>query len=81
MNRFLAAAAAVLLAFAGAAGGQVPIIFGIITAALPPELTSRIQREPGVDLVGNTPEEFAAFLRSEIVRSTRVIREAGIEVE
>ena len=56
-------------------------MFGNITAALPPELTSRIQREPGVDLVGNTPEEFAAFLRSEIVRYARVIREAGIKAE
>ena len=72
--------------------------FGLLgPASLPPELTSRIQRdvaqaiarpevrerrvELGVDLVGNTPEEFAAFLRSEIVRYARVIREAGIKAE
>jgi tripartite-type tricarboxylate transporter receptor subunit TctC len=72
--------------------------FGLLgPAGLPPELTARIQRdvakavnspdvrakltELGVDLVNSTPEEFAAFLRAEMVRYARVIKEANIKVE
>jgi tripartite-type tricarboxylate transporter receptor subunit TctC len=35
----------------------------------------------GVDIVANSPEEFGAFLRSEIARYTKVIKEAGIKGE
>lgn len=72
--------------------------FGLLgPAGLPRELTLRIQRdvaqviarpevrdrlvELGVDLVGNTPDQFAAFLQSEIARYARVIKEAGIKAE
>jgi tripartite-type tricarboxylate transporter receptor subunit TctC len=72
--------------------------FGLLgPAGLPPELTARIQRdvakavnspdvrakltELGVDLVNSTPEEFSAFLRAEMVRYARVIKEANIKVE
>ena len=72
--------------------------FGLLgPAGLPPELAARIQRdvakavaspdvrdklvELGVDLVGNTPQEFSAYLKAEIARYTRVIKEAGIKAE
>ena len=35
----------------------------------------------GVDLVGNSPDEFGAFLRSEIARYAKVIKDAGIKAE
>ncbi len=66
-------------------------------AGMPPELVTRIQRDiarvvnqpenrdrlinMGVDLIANSPEEFGAFLRAEIVRYAKVIKDAGIKVE
>jgi tripartite-type tricarboxylate transporter receptor subunit TctC len=45
-----------------------------------PEVRDRLV-QIGVDLVGNSPEEFSAFLRSEIARYARVIKEAGIKAD
>lgn len=66
-------------------------------AGMPPDLVARIQRDivrvvnqpenrerlvnMGVDLIANSPEEFGAFLRAEIVRYAKVIKDAGIKVE
>jgi tripartite-type tricarboxylate transporter receptor subunit TctC len=66
-------------------------------AAMPPDLVARIQRdvarmlalpevrtrmvELGVDIVANTPDEFATYLRGEVTRYAKVIREAGIKPE
>ena len=66
-------------------------------AGLSPELATRIQRDivrvinqpetrdrligMGVDLIGNSPEEFGSFLRAEIVRYAKVIKDAGIKAE
>jgi tripartite-type tricarboxylate transporter receptor subunit TctC len=35
----------------------------------------------GVDIIADTPAEFGAFLRAEIVRYAKVIKDAGIKVE
>lgn len=66
-------------------------------AGMPADLVARIQRDiarivnqpenrdrlvsMGVDIIASTPEEFGAFLRSEIVRYAKVIKDAGIKVE
>jgi len=66
-------------------------------AGTPPELVARIQRDSarvlsdtqtrerltqmGVDLILNTPEEFRAYLNSEIARYTRIIKSAGLKAE
>ena len=66
-------------------------------AGMAPELATRIQRDivkvvnqpetkerlvgMGVDIIGSTPEDFGAFLRAEIVRYAKVIRDAGIKAE
>jgi tripartite-type tricarboxylate transporter receptor subunit TctC len=66
-------------------------------AGMPAELSARIQRDVarvinqpetrdrlvgmGVDLIGNTPDEFGSFLRAEIVRYAQVIKSAGIKAE
>jgi tripartite-type tricarboxylate transporter receptor subunit TctC len=66
-------------------------------AGMPPDLVARIQRDiarvvnqpenrerlvnMGVDIIANTPEEFGAFLKAEIVRYAKVIKDAGIKVE
>jgi len=72
--------------------------FGLLgPAGLPPELAARIQRDVakavaspevsakltdlGVDLVNSTPEQFSGFLRAEIARYARVIKEANIKAE
>ena len=66
-------------------------------AGMPPELVSRIQRDTarmfnvpatkekltgmGVDLVLDTPEQFREYLRSEVARYAKVIRDAGIKAQ
>lgn len=66
-------------------------------ARMPPDLATRIQRDiarvvnqaetrdrlvgMGVDIIANTPEEFGAFLRAEIVRYAKVIKDAGLKAE
>ncbi|MCJ0763417.1 Bug family tripartite tricarboxylate transporter substrate binding protein [Variovorax terrae] len=45
-----------------------------------PEVRSRFA-ELGVDIVANTPEEFGTYLRGEVVRYTKVIKDAGIKPE
>jgi len=66
-------------------------------AKMPPELVARIQRDTakvfnqaatkekltglGVDLILNSPEEFRDYLKGEIVRYTKVIKDAGIKAQ
>ncbi|MFZ9150442.1 MAG: Bug family tripartite tricarboxylate transporter substrate binding protein [Burkholderiales bacterium] len=66
-------------------------------ANMPQELVSRIQRDTarmfntpatkekltgmGVDLVLNSPEQFREYLRTEISRYTKVIKDAGIKAQ
>ena len=66
-------------------------------ANMPPELVARIQRDTarmfntpatkekltgmGVDLVLNSPEQFREYLRTEIARYTKVIKDAGIKAQ
>ncbi len=37
--------------------------------------------EQGFDAVGSTPEEFAVFLEQELVKYTRIVKEANVKVE
>jgi tripartite-type tricarboxylate transporter receptor subunit TctC len=69
----------------------------VVAGSTPPELVRRINadfrkllKEPdtatrmeelGIEVVGNSPEEFAAFIRSEIERWTRVARAANVKLE
>jgi tripartite-type tricarboxylate transporter receptor subunit TctC len=69
----------------------------IATGGTPRELVQRISadfrkllREPdtakrleelGIEPVGNTPEEFGAFIKSEIERWTRVAKAANVKME
>jgi tripartite-type tricarboxylate transporter receptor subunit TctC len=66
-------------------------------AGMAPELATRIQRDivrvmgqpetrdrligMGVDIIGNSPEEFGVFLRAEIARYAKVIKDAGIKAD
>ena len=45
-----------------------------------PEVTQRFQLD-GAEAVGSTPQEFAAFLKSEMQKWSTVIRDAGIKPE
>ncbi len=45
-----------------------------------PELKERLKTE-GSDPVGNTPEQYAAFLRDEVAKWARVIKFAGVKPE
>jgi tripartite-type tricarboxylate transporter receptor subunit TctC len=66
-------------------------------AGMTPDLATRIQRDivrvmnqpatkerltgMGIDIIGSMPEDFGVFLRAEIVRYAKVIRDAGIKAE
>ena len=66
-------------------------------SGLPADLTSRIQRDiarvvgqpetrerligMGVDISASTPDAFAAFLRSEVARYAKIIKEANLKAE
>jgi tripartite-type tricarboxylate transporter receptor subunit TctC len=66
-------------------------------AGTPAELVARIQRDAarvvnqpetrerlismGVDIIASTPEEFGTFLRSEIARYGKVVKDAGLKAE
>ena len=74
-----------------------PSAYPLGPAHLPSELVARIQRDVsrvvnqpdnrerlvslGVDMIAGTPDEFAAYLRAEIARYTKVIKETGIKAE
>jgi tripartite-type tricarboxylate transporter receptor subunit TctC len=45
-----------------------------------PEVKERFFNQ-GVEIVGGTPQETAAFVKSEIVTTARIIKEAGIKVD
>ena len=66
-------------------------------AGTPPDIITRLNRETvaalrepdmiarlktlGAEPVGNTPEEFASFIRAELAKYAKVIREAKIKAD
>jgi tripartite-type tricarboxylate transporter receptor subunit TctC len=52
----------------------------IVRALNSPDLKSRLTND-GADPVGNTPEQYTAFVESEIAKWTKVIKAAGIKAE
>jgi tripartite-type tricarboxylate transporter receptor subunit TctC len=53
---------------------------GIVAALRSPEIERRLLAE-GSEICGGPPEEFGAYIRSEIAKWTRVVKEAGMKVE
>jgi tripartite-type tricarboxylate transporter receptor subunit TctC len=66
------------------AGTPRPIIdrlHGIIVKALQqPEVGQRLAAE-GAEVIGSTPEEFGAHIKTELARVAEVVRAAGIKIE
>ncbi len=52
----------------------------IVTSLRTPELKNRFA-EQGLEVVGNTPEQFAAYMRAEIVKWTQVVKVSGARIE
>ena len=52
----------------------------MVKALRNPLLRERLARE-GVDVVGNTPPEFAAFIRAEMQQWSKAVKESGAKVE
>jgi tripartite-type tricarboxylate transporter receptor subunit TctC len=52
----------------------------IVRALNSPDVRDRLQAL-GADPVGNTPEQYTAFMQNEIAKWTKVIRAAGIKGE
>ena len=70
-----------LLAPAGTPQAVIDPLSGEIARTMAaPAMRERATQE-GATPIGNTPAEFDRFLRSEIVKWTKIIREAGIKLE
>jgi len=52
----------------------------IVRALKQPDVAKRLAAE-GAELIGSTPEEFAAHIKAEIARVGQVVRAAGIRIE
>jgi tripartite-type tricarboxylate transporter receptor subunit TctC len=52
----------------------------IVASIRSPELKNRFAAQ-GLDVVGNTPQEFSAYLKSEIEKWTRVVKATGARIE
>jgi tripartite-type tricarboxylate transporter receptor subunit TctC len=70
-----------LLAPAGTPPDRIGALRQALVAALEDAETRRALLEQGGNLVGNTPEEFAAFLRGETAKWGAVVRAAQIRMD
>jgi tripartite-type tricarboxylate transporter receptor subunit TctC len=70
-----------LLAPAGTPPDRIQALQQSLVAALADAETRRALLEQGGDLVGGTPDEFAAFLRQETAKWGEVIRAAQIKMD
>jgi tripartite-type tricarboxylate transporter receptor subunit TctC len=52
----------------------------VIRALQQPEVSRRLAAE-GAEVIGSTPEEFGAHIKSELARVGKVVRAAGIRIE
>jgi tripartite-type tricarboxylate transporter receptor subunit TctC len=52
----------------------------IIAILQMPDVRVRLTREGG-DVVGSTPEEFGAYIKSEVAKWTKVVKAAGIHAD
>lgn len=53
----------------------------VVRALASPDVVERIGPPAGNDLVGNTPEEFAAVIRRDLAKYAKIIKAAGITVQ
>jgi tripartite-type tricarboxylate transporter receptor subunit TctC len=72
------------IAFAAPAGTPKPIVDRLHAETVKilalPEIRERLV-SLGTEPVGNTPEEFSAYLRSEIAKWGKVVKESGAKVD
>ena len=52
----------------------------IVKALRQPDVATRLAAE-GAEVIGSTPEEFGAHIKSELARVEKVVRAAGIRIE
>jgi tripartite-type tricarboxylate transporter receptor subunit TctC len=52
----------------------------ILKAAAHPEFQAILERA-AIELIGSTPEELAKFMKSELVKWAKVVKEANVQVE
>ena len=54
---------------------------GEVAKAVRSQLATERLGEQGFDAVGSTPEEFSAFLEQELVKYTRIVKQANVKIE
>jgi tripartite-type tricarboxylate transporter receptor subunit TctC len=66
------------------AGTPAPVVSAIHTGTMKilqmPDLRENFRKQ-GLEIIGSTPEHFASFIKSEIVKWTRVVQQSGAKVE
>ena len=70
-----------MLAPAGTPQSAIDKLNGeIVRIVNSPDTRPRLENQ-GVDIVGSTPAELAAFLREEIAKCAKLVKDAGIKIE
>jgi tripartite-type tricarboxylate transporter receptor subunit TctC len=70
-----------ILAPAGTPGAVIDAIHAaVVTALKRPDTVERMAQQ-GADIVGSTPREFAAFIKSDLVKWAKVVKDSGARVD
>lgn len=60
----------------------VDLLYREVARALKaPDVVERLATQGGTDLVGNTPEEFAQVIKSDLAKYAKLVKAAGIQVQ
>ena len=70
-----------LVAPAGASSEVIGTLHFAVTTALADPGVRKSLMDLGVDIVGNTPKEFEAYIKSEIPKWTAVVKISGAQIE
>lgn len=54
---------------------------GVVKALKMPDVIERLATQGGNELVGNTSEQFAQVIKSDLVKYVKLVKDSGIKIE
>ena len=54
---------------------------GAVSILHAPDLQARMREQLGVELVGNTPEQFSAYIKSEVTKTAKIVSASGARAD
>ena len=70
-----------LVAPAATPSEAIDVLYKSTVAALTEPLVAKSMADLGIDIVGNTPSEFGAYIKSEIPKWTKVVKDSGAKLD